>query len=158
MAKAKNDEFETAGASFEDADDGIMVDMEGVEAQSFDPLPKGTYNAIVEECKYEVSKSSGKPMWNVRLSVTDEEYENRKVFTYLSFSEKALPMTKVALGVIAPELLSGPFNPKDPDVIAKIVTKSVKVKLDIRKGEGEYSDQNNVKKWLLPEGDDGFIS
>lgn len=158
MAKSKaDDSFETAGADFENQDDGILVDMENVQAQSFDPLPKGNYNAIIEDCEYQISKSSGKPMWNIRLSVTDEEFENRKIFTFLSFSEKALPMTKTALGVIAPELLSTKFNPKDPEVIALLVTKSVKVKLDVQKNE-EHGDRNSVKKWLLPEGGDGFIS
>lgn len=158
MAKTKiEDDFETAGASFENADDGIMVDMTDVQAMSFDPLPKGTYGAIIEDCEYALSKSSGKPMWNIKLSVTDEAYENRKIFTILSFSEKALPGTKTALGVIAPELLSGPFNPKDSDVIASIVTKPIKVKIDIEKNE-EHGDRNRVKKWLAPEGSDGFIS
>ena len=152
---AANDEFETAGASFENNDDGVLVDLSNVQAQSFDPLPKGNYNGIIEECEYQLSKTSGKPMWNIRVSVTDEEYENRKIFTFLSFSEKALPGTKAALAVIAPEFLSTAFNPKDPDVIAALVTKHVKLKVDIEKNE-EHGDRNRVKKWLATEGADGF--
>jgi hypothetical protein len=157
MAKntAAADEFETAGASFENNDDGVLVDLSNVQAQSFDPLPKGNYNGIIEDVEYQLSKSSGKPMWNIRVSVTDEEYENRKIFTFLSFSEKALPGTKAALAVIAPELLATAFNPKDPDVIAALVTKPVKLKVDIEKNE-EHGDRNRVKKWLATEGSDGF--
>lgn len=160
MAKASQnqaDDFESAGASFENNDEGLMVDLEGVQALSFDPLPKGTYNAIIEECEYKLSKSSGKPMWNLRLAVVDEgEFENRKIFTFLSFSEKALPGTKSAIAVIAPELASAKFNPKDPDTIALIVTKKVKVRLDIQKGENGNNDSNRIKKWMLPGDESGF--
>lgn len=152
--KAHEDDFDTAGTSFEDQGDGLLVDLENVQAQSFDPLPAGTYNGIIEECEYKLSKSSGKPMWNIRISITDEEYENRKVFTIMSFSEKALPGTKTALSVIAPELLSVKFNPKDPEVIAQIVTKSVKVKLKVEKN-AEHGDRNAVQKWLAT--DESFV-
>lgn len=153
--KDTDDQFETSGAEFENADDGLTIDLSNVEEMSFEPLPKGIYNGIIEECEYQLSKSSGKPMWNVRISVTDEEYENRKLFTFLSFSEKALPGTKTALAKIAPELLSGPFNPKDPDVIAQVVTKPVKVQVSIEKYQD--NENNRIKKWLSPEGADGFM-
>lgn len=155
MAKSDFDD-EMAGAAFEDNQDGLLIDLGGVEAQTFENLPKGIYGVIIEENEYKLSESSGKPMWNVKLAVTDEEYQNRKIFTFLSFSEKALPGTKSALAVIAPELLSQPFNPKDPEIVQSIVGRAFKVKLTIRKGTDGYDDSNNVQRWYPADDASGF--
>src|SRR5688572_17178415 len=91
------------GAQFESSGEGLMIDLRNVEEMKFDTLPKQIFNGLISDCQYQLSKASGKPMWNLTLSVTDEgDYQNRKQFTILSFSEKALPGTKTALATFAP--------------------------------------------------------
>lgn len=156
MAKNDVDEAEDVGAAFEDNEDGLVVRMGEVKAQSFDALPANTYNAIISDAEYQLSKSSGKPMWNLQLAVTDAEYENRRLFTFLSFSEKALPGTKAALAIIKPELSEATFNVKDPETVSSLIGTKVKVKVAVEEYEG--SKQNRIKRWYVAEGDDGFAS
>lgn len=150
-------DFETEGAQFEDNDDGLLVNLESVQEQKFEVLPKNKYNVIIEDVDYQLSKSSGKPMWNLKLSVLDEEYQNRKLFTFFSFSEKALPNTKAALAVVAPELLSTQFNPKNPEIVSSLIGRKAKVQVGIQKGTDEYpDDRNNVKRWFQPDEANSF--
>jgi hypothetical protein len=146
-----------AGAMFENNEDGLVVNLSEVEQQKFELLPKGKQNVIIEDAEYQLSKSSGKPMWNLKLNVTDGEYKGRKLFTFFSFSEGALPGTKAALAVVAPELLDRPFRVNDPEVVASIVGRYAKVNVGIEKSEG-YDEQNRVKRWFQPDGNTAFIS
>ena len=50
-----------AQAVFEDGG-SLIVDLSGVEELKFDLIPKGIYNAEVDELTYGKSKSSGAPM------------------------------------------------------------------------------------------------
>lgn len=150
------------GAAFEDSDDSLLVDLSNVKEMSFEVLPKGIYAAIIESVKYEISKNSGKPMWNVQFTVSDGEYANRKLFNYMSFSEKALPGTKANIKRIAPELLSGPFNPKKIADEGYLTGKQVRLKVDVEKYTpegGEPRDTNRVRD-ILAAGNigDGFTS
>jgi hypothetical protein len=145
-----------AGVMFENNQEGLVVDLAGVEEFKYELLPKGKYTVIVEDNEFAYSKASGKPMWSLRLNVIDEEYRNRKLFTIFSFAEKALPGTKAALAVLAPELLSQPFRVDDPEVVTSIIGKYGKVQVAIEKQEG-YDEQNRVKRWFQPDNASAFL-
>ena len=91
---------------------GLVIDLAGVEEASFENMPRGLYPAVVESLEYKLSKSAGQPMWAIMWNISDGDYSNRKQFSNLSFSEKALPFTKRNISRFAPELLEGPFDPK----------------------------------------------
>ncbi len=158
--ESAQDEFsqeDVAGASFENQADGLVVNLSEVEEMKFENLPKGNYNVIIEDNQFKMSKSSGKPMWELKLNVVDGEFANRKLFEIFSFSEGALPGTKTRLAVIAPELLSGEFKVNDPEVVAGLIGRFAKVKVDIGKGTDEYPEPRNViKRWFAPEGEHAF--
>lgn len=162
MAKARNEEMdldhseeEVNGAMFENNDDGLSVDMSNVEAMKFDVLPAGDYNCIISDNQYQLSKSSGKPMWNLSLTVVDEQYQNRKLFTFMSFSEKALPGTKANMMHFAPELLEGPFNPKNPEIVSSLIGRHVKVRVSVEKYNND--DTNRIKRFKPRSEDDAFM-
>lgn len=144
------------GAQFESSGEGLMIDLRNVEEMKFDTLPKQIFNGLISNCEYSLSKSSGQPMWNLELSVTDEgDYQNRKQFTILSFSPKALPGTKTALATFAPELTENPFDPSDAEVVQSLIGKPVKFKIKHEDYQGE--PQSRVSRWYAPEGSgDGF--
>lgn len=150
------------GAAFESSEDGLLVDLSNVQEQSFEAIPKGMYSAILEEVKYEISKNSGQPMWNCKFTLVDGDYANRKVFTYLSFSAKALPGTKRQIKNFAPELLAGPFNPKAIADTNALTGKAVRLKLDVEAytPEGGETRMNNRVRDILAAGNigDGFSS
>lgn len=134
--------------------DSLMVDFNSVEDVSFEALPRGMYPCVISDCEFTYSQSSGNPMWTTQLEVTDGDYAGRKLYTHMVFAGKGLPITKRQLTRIAPELLEGPFNPEDPEVIASMLGKEVKAKVSVRKYEGE--DRNNVND-LFPNEGGGFL-
>lgn len=145
-AKAKKD------ASFEsNDDDSLLINLEEVQEQSRDIVPKGTYDVTIDTCEYKLSQSSGKPMWNFQLTITDGEYAGRKLFTILSFSEKALPGTKGVLARIKPDLISSSFNPKAIAESGELVGLSARVKTKIEMYNGE--EKTSVASWLAASSD-----
>lgn len=144
-----------SNVDFEPGDDSLMVDLTSVEEQKFEVLPRGNYNVVIENCEFAFSKASGKPMWNIRLSVVDGDYANRKLFTFLSFSEKALPLTKGQIARVAPELLDGPFDPRAVAEDGRLLGKECVAKVIIEKYQGE--EKNRVRDLLAPSQADAFL-
>lgn len=153
------EEDAAAGAMFENDEDGLVVNLSEVEEQKFELIPNGKQNIIIEENAYSLSKSSGKPMWSLKLNITGGEFKGRKLFPILSFSEKALPGTKAVIAVIAPELLDAPFKVNDPNIVTSVVGRFAKVQVGTQKAEAGsgYDDQNRVKRWFQPDGDSAFM-
>lgn len=158
MVKAKDNKkaaVDTQDSSFQDDDDSLVIDMENVKAQSFEVIPKGTYNVVIEKCEYKRSESSNQPMWEMTMAITDGDFANRKLFTFMSFSEKALPGTKASIQKIAPALLEGSFSPKKIADNGDLIGVVARVKTKIEPYNGE--DRTKVAQWLAPEGSgDGF--
>lgn len=164
MAKAKVEESfgevdtddQVEGASFGNADEGLVVDLENVEAMSFDAIPTNTYDVIIKDAKFGMSKAD-KPKWDLQLSITSGEYENRIVFETLSFSPGALPGTKSKLLVLAPEIATTRFNPADEELVATLIGRRFRAKVGIQKGTTDYpDDRNTVKKYFPAEGEAAF--
>jgi len=153
MAKAKIKAVEADAVDFS-AGDTLMVDLNNVEDVSFEALPKGMYPAVIAECDFTYSQASGNPMWTLQLEVSDGEYAGRKLYCHLVFAGKGLPITKRQLSRIAPELLEQAFNPEDDDVISSMLGRDLKVKVDVRKYEGE--DRNNVRDLFPGDGGSDF--
>lgn len=142
-----------------ESDDNLLINLAEVEGQSFELMPKGKYPIVVEECEYQISKSSGKPMWSMRYSVLEGPYENRKLFAYISFSPKALPMSKAAIAALDPELAEDTaFNPKEIAESGRMTGLKAIATVGIEKGQDGNDDRNTVKN-LKPYGDEeGFDS
>jgi hypothetical protein len=117
-------------------------------------MPKGLYACQIAECEFTHSQASGNPMWTLQLELTDGEFAGRKLYSHLVFAGKGLPITKRVLSRIAPELLEGPFNPEDDEVIQSMLGRDVKAKVDVRKYEGEL--RNNVRDIFPGDGGGDF--
>lgn len=128
---------------------GIMIDFTNVEDVSFEVLPKGVYSAIIVGCEFKHS-SKGNPMWAMQMDVRDGDYEGRKLFFHVTFSEAALPFAKKTLANIAPDLLETQFSPDDPEVVARFQNMEVNAKVSV----GTYNNEpsNSVEELTLAEG------
>ena len=137
----------------------LMMDLSDVEAMSFDAIPKGLYPVVVDSAEYQISKASSQPMWAMTFTITEGEYENRKLFSYFSFSEKAKGMTKTNLAALAPELLEGPFDIKKIADEGYLAGKTALAKVAVEKGQ-DNEDRNAIKVLKPLSGDtaegDGF--
>lgn len=87
----------------------INIDFSEVPDQQFGLIPKGNYDAIVDEVTVKKGKDSGEPYLNWKLKIVGGDYEGRVLFTITSFSGKALPGTKATLKTFGYDMTS-PFT------------------------------------------------
>lgn len=153
---------ETEGASAAPNTEGMVFDLNDVEeVSSFEVLPKGTYNAIVEEFEFTTSQSSGSPMIKAVYSITDAEYAERKIFDYYVLTgdgaKFALPRLKQLITRVCPEIDASTFNPAKFADSGVIINRACQLNLGIqtqKKGEYKGEKRNNVKEILAADGGD----
>jgi len=141
------------------ADNGGMVfDLSAVEEnKSFEVIPKGTYDAVVDELDFGDS-SKGNPMITVKYSITSPEFENRVIFDYWVLSgngaDFGLAKLKKFLVRICPDVDINSFKPKDFADTGVAVGRQLRVSLGIQtQKQGDYKGEkrNTVKDILVAE-------
>ena len=148
-----------AGVTASTDTEGMVFNLNEVEEQSsFEVLPKGTYNAIVEEFEYTTSQSSGSPMIKCVYSIIDGEYADRKIFDYYVLTGEgakyALPRLKQLITRVVPEEDSTSFNPVKFADSGVIINRQCRITLGIqtqKKGEYKGEKRNNVREILAAE-------
>jgi hypothetical protein len=115
----------------------LVVNMADVEEAKFENVPKGTYNAEVSECEFKQSKNSGAPMFELKLRITDGDYEGRTFFNYVSFSPKAIAISKSTLLRLNPEIFSGAFKPQEVAEQGTLIGAKCRIKIVHEDYEGE---------------------
>ena len=137
--------------------EGMVFNLNEVDEQasSFEVLPKGTYNAIVEEFEFTTSQSSGSPMIKCVYSIIDGEYTDRKIFDYYVLTGEgakyALPRLKQLITRVVPEEDSTSFNPVKFAESGVIINRQCRITLGIqtqKKGEYKGEKRNNVREIL----------
>ena len=111
------------------------------EQTSYEPLPQGTYNAVIfnaEVVQVKNGENAGKPQFSIQFKVTDGQYENRRVFTYIPlYTGKAFWKTQAFFTALGYDLKDGQFTVPTPNEISgKAIAIKVKVVPD--------QDGNNV--------------
>jgi hypothetical protein len=147
-----------AGVSSQADEGGMVFDLSGVEEnKGFEIIPKGTYDAIVDELDFGESKA-GNPMVTVKYSLTGPEYENRVLFDYWVLEgdgkDFGLAKLKKFLVRICPDVDITHFKPKNFADSGVAVGRSCRVSLGIQtQKQGEYKGEkrNTVKDVLAPE-------
>lgn len=67
------------------------VKVNFADIEDFEALPEGVYSAVIEKVEYREPKEKGKaPYLNVEYTVSEGEFESRKLWEVLSWSPKAL--------------------------------------------------------------------
>lgn len=82
---------------------GMKVNFAEIEGGSFEPVPEGRYEVIIERVEVRESKSSDHDYLNWEMKITDEDYEDQRLWMITSLSPKAmfrLKDTLVAIGAI----------------------------------------------------------
>ena len=152
-----------AGVQAEQDNEGMIFNLNEVEeAPSFEVLPKGTYNAVVEELEYTTSQSSGSPMIKAVYTITDGEFAERKIYDFYVLTGEgakySLPKLKQLINRVCPEVDMSTFNPKTFAETATAVGKECQLKLGIstqKKGEYKGQKRNQVQEILASGGNAG---
>ena len=137
----------------------IELNFDGAKEVTFEPLPRGIYNAVVFDAQWTETKAGGKlpegtPRLNVQFKITaPEDYAERRVFNGYNIPpddyEKRQMMVDMfftflkAIGYTEKEIASWKGKLPDPDEFAG---RECNVQVGIQEyppGSGEYN--NNVK-------------
>jgi hypothetical protein len=113
-------------------------------ATSLGAIPAGSYNATVFDVKQEEVRSGpneGKPRFNVQFRISDGEYENRRVFSYVAlYVAGDFWKTQSFFKALGYDMKSGDFEVPSPE---ELMGKSIGVRVKVGKDQnGE--DRNEV--------------
>lgn len=133
---------------------GFVFDLTGVEenAGGFEVLPKGKYDAVVDELEFGESKA-GNPMITVKYAITTPEYENRIIFDYWVLgggkaAEFGLAKLKKFLVRVCPDVDLSAFNPQSfadqGTAVGRLCTLSLGIQTQ-KSGEYKGEKRNTVK-------------
>ena len=134
---------------------GAVFDLSSVEdSVAFEVLPKGTYDAVVEEMEFTTSKA-GNPMLHACYSIVGGEYEGRKVHDYYLLAgngaEYSLPRLKQLISRVCPEVDLFAFNPQQFADSGVVINRECQIKLAVttqKQGEYKGEKRNNVREIL----------
>lgn len=125
------------------------------DAPSFEPVPAGTYFAVVE--KPELSQTgSGKPFIKADLKIVlSESNNNRVIFNNMFLTENAAPWTfrniEQGWGLNKEQIIEAGDNSEK--LLMKYMSRPVAVEVEIQEytyekdGETKPGKRNNVKSW-----------
>lgn len=136
--------------------DGMVFNLSGVEdSVAFEVLPKGTYDAVIEELEYALSQSSNAPMLHATFSIVGGEYEGRKIHDYYVLTGKgaefSLPRLKQLLTRVCPEVSLDAFNPQSFAESGVAINRMCQLKLVVqtqKKGDYKGEKRNAVREIL----------
>lgn len=114
--------------------------------QSFDPIPKGWYDLMIEEVELKPTKAGTGSYLSLRLKVQEGEFANRVVFdmiTYSNPSQQAVEIGHRKLSALCRAL--GIVELTSTDILEnRIVAGKVGIRID---KTGEYDPQNDVREY-----------
>jgi len=127
----------------------LVVDLSNIAEAKFEAIPKGIYDGEIDTVEFGNSNNSGAPMLTLQIAiVNNEQYAGRKLYTYWSFSQKALPFTKAAISRVAPELLTGKFNPQAVADQGMLLGKPCRIRVTVEDYQGE--PRSKISQILAP--------
>jgi hypothetical protein len=129
-----------ASAVFEEGG-GIVIDLTNIAELTFEALPAGQYQGVIDEVSFGKSKSSGQWMLTIIWKVEGGDYDGRKLYQYASFGQKAIRGTKATLMRIDPNMFAGKFNPQEIADNGSMLGKRNMLRVTV--GEGQNGQANN---------------
>ena len=102
---------------------------------SYDPVPAGSYNATIYNIELEKVRSGpneGKPRFNIQFRLSDGQYENRRVFSYVPlYIANDFWKAQAFFKSLGYDMKAGDFTvPEGNDLLGKAIGVRVKVGTD----------------------------
>jgi hypothetical protein len=114
------------------------------EPKSFDLLPVGEYDAVVTKSEVKPTSKGGK-MLKLQLQVLSGPFQNRVIFDTLNLWNSSAEAVTIARGTLS--ALCRAVNVLTPKDTSELHNKPLRVSVGIKKGTGEYADQNSIKSY-----------
>lgn len=112
------------------------------EVQEFEPIPQGTYDAVVSAAEYvEESESSGEPFVKFEFTVDEGEFSGRKLFLNRSCQPQALWSLKRTLRVLGVEdgVLDNEWDTEE--VLPDIIGNPCRIRVGMKEYMGEERNE-----------------
>jgi hypothetical protein len=113
------------------------------QQSSYEPVPAGTYSTTVFDVTPTEVKSgdnAGKPQYKIQLRISEGQYENRRLFTYVPlYTGKAFWKTQSFFTALGYDMKDGQFKVPTP---AELSGKAISAKVTIV--DGLNGEDNNV--------------
>lgn len=153
--------FDLSGSAVQETEqlqnaEGMVFNLSDVnDSVAFEVLPKGTYDAVVEELEYTLSQASNAPMLHAVYSIVGGEFEGRKIHDYYTLTGKgaefSLPRLKQLLTRVCPEIPLDSFNPQQFAESGAVINRLCQLKLVVqtqKKGDYKGEKRNAVREIL----------
>ena len=119
-----------------------------VEAQSFDKLPVGTYNAVVKKVTFKGDNTwkdgTKVPQVSIQVSVTDGEFKGTSDFVNLNLGGRTPDTVRISLsvfkGVMKKFGITADSIANVLDDIEDIIGRDVEIKVEQQKNSTEYTN------------------
>jgi len=126
---------------------------EEVEPQdSFEPIPAGWYTCLITDSEMKATKNGQGEYLQLRLEVSEGDYENRVLFDRLNLSnpnQTAVEIAQRQLSAICRAV--GVMQPKDSSDLHDV---PLRVKISVRPASDGYDASNEVKAYDAAESSD----
>lgn len=122
----------------------FLFDASKVEPQeSFEPIPAGTYIAVIEESEVKTTKAGNGQYLKLRWKILDGQYKGRVLFGNLNVSNTNAEAERIGQRQLSALCHAvGVLQLQDTQ---QLHAKPVKIKVKIRTDEtGKYGDQNEI--------------
>ena len=111
----------------------------------YDPLPPGWYQARIAQAEVKSTKAKTGEYIAVRYDITGPTHQGRVVFGNLNISNPNAEAERIGREQLG-ELMRaiGLAQIADTD---QLIGGVCEIKVEIRKGDGQYADSNDIKAW-----------
>lgn len=122
----------------------INISSSDLQPQSdYAPVPAGTYNATVfnaELTEVKNGENAGKPQYKLQFRISDGQYENRRLFTYVPlYTGKAFWKTQAFFTALGYDMKDGEFKVPTPNELGG---KAIAVKATVVPDQNGGQDNN----------------
>jgi hypothetical protein len=130
----------------------MKVNLKDVKGSTFDPIPEGLYQAVVDKTELTAAKDSGNPMIKVTLKITDGDFKNRFVWDNFVLIENSLWKLKGFFAAAKSDLVES-TSVSEQELAAAMSGVHVGIYLEPRVGNNGQAT-SNVKNYRAAEGED----
>lgn len=138
-------------------EDSLTLDLDAIDekAATFQPLPRGTYEAFIEEMNLKKSQA-GNPMVEMRYRVKGGEYDKRLVFDHFVLNNEIGKARLKTMLTVLSFSQGGTFDLRKFVDEGEAVGTNIRIKLNITNRGGQKNNQ--VQEIMPASEDDPFFS
>lgn len=126
----------------------LNVSWDQIEDQpDFQLIPPGDYVCEIEASEEKPTKDGTGSYFNLKIKITEGQYENRLIFQMLHLGNKSEKCRNFALSTLKKICTAVGMDGKLPKDTSELHGVPFLAYVGIRKGVGSYEDQNEVKTW-----------